>query len=594
MMNAAFRTGFCIGLCVLAVIAMRHDLLTATLAGGFPESDDMMRLVQVRDWLAGQGWSDLRQTRLGPDSSLVMHWTRVIDVPLAGLLLILSSFLSPDTAENWTRVLFPSACLALALLGGLRLGRTLGLIDPKDGSTSASLPLLFALSLALAFTQFQPGRIDHHGPQIALLTFVYHFAFQAFDPLKARSAGLAGLLAALSIAISVETAPLLGAACLGIVARWLWVGAPLAPALRWLGTGLAGGFAAFYLIFAPAGAQAAGACDALSSAWLTAGLAGGASLIALSYVAGSAGRPAARLTGLGIAGAFVLACVGLLHPACLRHPYSGMDPLVVAAWLSKVNEARSLFEVAADIGVRSFLPPVILGSLGLLFAIWSTQGLARARWCGTGALAVVGWGLASYELRALPQLTAICAFGALFAVQASVAWAQARFGLLPAWKFVALLAVFPATWAAVLDRGAPDEAQSISSPPPGSAACFIRGALSAIAYEPPGLTLATIDTGAFVLLNTPHRVLSAPYHRNVAGNKAVIEMFLAEPALAQARAKLAGVRFLTLCPLAADAQALAVMAPDGLAARLLRNETIDWLAPLNDASAPLRIFEARR
>lgn len=596
MMNAAFRTGLCVGLCVLATVAMRHDALTTTLAGRFPESDDMMRLVQVRDWLAGQGWSDLRQNRLGPDTTLIMHWTRVVDVPLAAILVLLSMFLSPESAENWTRVLFPSLCLALALVGGLQLGRTLGLIGratdsvPTSNPVTAALPLLFALSVTLVFTQFAPGRIDHHGPQIALLMFVYHFALRAFDPAHSASAAAAGILAALSIAISVETAPLLGAACLGIVARWLWVGAPLAPALRWLGIGLAGGFAAFYLIFAPAGAKAAGACDALSSAWLAAGLAGGASLIIVANLAGAA----ARVAGLALAGVVVIALIGLLHPACLQHPYSSIDPLVVEVWLSSVKEAQSLLDGVADPGVRSFLPPTILGSLGLLWAIWATRGLARARWLGMGAVMFVGLALASYEIRALLQLVAISAFSAMFAVQRLVSWAQARFGLLRAWMFVALLPMFPLPWVPSLDREAPEQAQSISSEPArGAADCFARGALSSIAQKEPSLTLASIDVGAFVLLQTRHRVLSAPYHRNVAGNKEAIEIFLADPAAARARAKAAGVRFVVICRLAGDAQRLAARAPTGLAARLLRDEEIDWLASLNEAGSILRIFEAR-
>lgn len=583
--------GLWIGLCVLAMIAVRHQAVTATLAGGFPESDDMMRLVQVRDWLAGQGWGDLRQTRLGPDSNFPMHWTRVIDVPLAGVFLILSAFLSPENAEIWTRVLFPSACLALTLVGGLSLGRTLGLID---ASAAAAAPLLIGLSLALVYTQFQPGRIDHHGPQIALLMFVYSFALRAYDPAKAASAGLAGLLAALSIAISVETAPLLGAACLGLVVRWLWIGGAAAPALRWLGAGLAGGFAAFYLVFAPGGAQAAGACDALSSAWLTAGLAGGGSLIALALAAGTAHRSIVRLIGLALAGLLILAIVWLLHPACLRHPYSGMDPVVVEAWLSKVTEARSIWGARSDLGMQSHLVPAILGSLGLVWACASAKGLARARWLGLCAIAAIGWGLAAYEVRALPPLVAVASFGGVFAALELAGRAHARFGLVPAWKFVALMPLFPLTWAGVLNR---EPAVDSQAPPSASVDCFARGPLASIAREAPALVLSTVDLGAFVLVNTSHRVLSAPYHRNVAGNKSAIETFLADPMQAHARVKTLGARFLLICPSGGDAQILAKMAPAGLAARLMGGDAdqnaIDWLIPLHKPGAPLRIFEVR-
>ena len=574
---------FWIGLGVLALALLRYEALTTTLAGGFPESDDMMRLLQVRDWLAGQSWGDLRQSRIGPDQSFVMHWTRVIDAPIAGLLLLLSTVLAPESAESWTRVLFPAACLALALAGGLRLGATLGLAAP--------LPLLFALLLLAAFSQFQPGRIDHHGPQIALLMFVYDSALRALNPATPKSALLTGALAALSIAVSVETAPLLAAACLVLVGNWVAVGAPAGPALRWLGLGLAGGFAAFYLAFATQGATAAGACDSLSSAWLTAGLASGAALLALERAARGRTRPATRFGALILAGLLAGAVVALLHPACLRHPYSAIDPLVVEAWLSKVSEAQSLRSSATnDAGVRALLPPAILGSLGLLWALWSTQGLASVRWFGLCAIMLAAWALTSFEVRALSQLLALAAFGAVFAAQDVVARMQARWGLSGAWVFVALLPLFPLFWLAALNPAASAKSPELVSPAP---ACFTRAALDPLSQQAQSLTLAPIDAGASILLHTAQRVLAAPYHRNVEGNKEAIEVLLAEPALAQTRVKRAGVRFVAICPLAADAKVLAAMAPTGLAARLMGDEAFDWLAPLHEQGASLKIFEVR-
>ena len=46
-------------------------------------TDDAMRLVQVRDLLAGQGWFDLTQYRLNPPDGVAMHWSRLIDLPIA-------------------------------------------------------------------------------------------------------------------------------------------------------------------------------------------------------------------------------------------------------------------------------------------------------------------------------------------------------------------------------------------------------------------------------------------------------------------------------------------------------------------------------
>src|SRR3546814_16373154 len=42
------------------------------------DTDDNIRYLQVKDWLAGQGWYDLRQYRLDPPAGFDIHWSRQI------------------------------------------------------------------------------------------------------------------------------------------------------------------------------------------------------------------------------------------------------------------------------------------------------------------------------------------------------------------------------------------------------------------------------------------------------------------------------------------------------------------------------------
>ncbi|MGO7426910.1 hypothetical protein ACCT09_45980, partial [Rhizobium ruizarguesonis] len=63
---------------ILAAAILITKLSGATDYVG-PDNDDGMRLVEVRDFLAGQGWFDLMQYRLGLDGGTLMHWSRLID-----------------------------------------------------------------------------------------------------------------------------------------------------------------------------------------------------------------------------------------------------------------------------------------------------------------------------------------------------------------------------------------------------------------------------------------------------------------------------------------------------------------------------------
>jgi len=57
-----------------------------------PDTDDNMRISQVRAWLHGQGWFDLRQYRLNPPAGANIHWSRFVDLPIAGIILAARPF----------------------------------------------------------------------------------------------------------------------------------------------------------------------------------------------------------------------------------------------------------------------------------------------------------------------------------------------------------------------------------------------------------------------------------------------------------------------------------------------------------------------
>src|SRR4051794_6272887 len=127
------------------------------------DTDDNMRMMQVRALLHGQGWFDLRQYRLNPPFGANIHWSRLVDLPIAGLILLLRPFLGGAAAERWAVAIEPMLPYVLLLFAlGLTVRR---LIDPR-ASPLALLALFFAASTN---GMFMPERIDHHGWQLAFL-----------------------------------------------------------------------------------------------------------------------------------------------------------------------------------------------------------------------------------------------------------------------------------------------------------------------------------------------------------------------------------------------------------------------------------------
>jgi hypothetical protein len=124
-------------------------------------------------------------------------------------------------------------------------------------------------------------------------------------------------------------------------------------------------------------------------------------------------------------------------------------------------------------------------------------------------------------------------------------------------------------------------------------ACLSPQALAPLATLPPGLVLAPIDSGSHIISDTKHSVIAAPYHRNSAGNRKVLEALLASPQAAEAKVRASGARYVMLCPQMHEVQALAERAPQKLVATLAIGRQPDWLVPLPLAGTPYRVFTLR-
>src|SRR5688500_4766047 len=101
------------------------------------DTDDNMRMMQVRGLLAGQGWFDLRQHRLNPPSGADIHWSRLVDLPIAGIRLALAPLVGGVAAEKTAVTLAPLLPMGVAMAA--------------VGTTARRLvaPRAFALAIAI-------------------------------------------------------------------------------------------------------------------------------------------------------------------------------------------------------------------------------------------------------------------------------------------------------------------------------------------------------------------------------------------------------------------------------------------------------------
>lgn len=316
-----------------------------------PDTDDYTRFVQVFNWLDGHSWFDLTLPRLYPEHVISMHWARLVDIPLAGMLVLLqgiSSFFQWDTERQGlamlTAMIVPCVLLAFMLLLVRALAR------PLVGKRYAGLACYFVpLAMQLVF-QFAPMRVDHHAYILLFSGFTFLCLQRIALNLKPlRMAALAGLSFALAMWNGAEVMPAIIAftACLTLTllfnkkrnalvapvfgasllaATFIILLLAIAPAQRWdiaFDT-----FSFFYVILA---AYTCGFCIILG--------------LLLRFV---------PHRGLSFSAAFFAALSLLSHllslfPDFIGGPYARANPLLQDLFLSNIREAVPFIRAWADL-----------------------------------------------------------------------------------------------------------------------------------------------------------------------------------------------------------------------------------------------------
>jgi hypothetical protein len=483
-------------------------------------ADNGLRLQEVRDLIGGQAWFDTHQYRYLPPEGTLMHWSRLVDAPLAAALFALTPAFGSALAERIVLTAWPVLLFALyCALVFVALRRSFG--------TRAGLLGVAITPTYLAFRDlFGAGEIDHHNVQIVLtLAAAACFAMAGSRP---RIAIAGGLASALSLAVGLETLPFVALIGLLYGAAWV-VDRSQARAFALFAVSLAFGSLAASAAQTSASLRLAPTCDTLSLPWLILTLGGGAfGLVAYAASDRFASWPArlALLTagGLTLAGAFALA-----FPYCLAGPYGAVPKAVLDRWLEMTGEALTLGEMLSRFPDRGAIifGPAFAATIAAWIGVGKTTGEARRLLLATATLLTLTLLLSLVQIRAIYVGAALVPVAAGFAFDRIVANAttgKARLSHV-ATLLVAGLLLLESPWlsvAALTERAGLATAETPHDPAKMRACLKELPALDAL---PPGTILGPLDLGAHVLFLTKHSIVSAGYHRNVEGVVAGVEAF---------------------------------------------------------------------
>jgi len=557
--------------------ALSADQLARASLG---DPDNFLRLVQVRDWLNGQAWTDVIQHRMNPPLGGDMHWSRLVDMPIALTILALRPLVGQVTAEMAALVAVP-ALLFLALM------LTMATLLRGLAGRGIALALLAALPFCVLINvQFKPMRLDHHGWQILMAAV----ALAAWMRPGWRAGATAGVALAFWMHVSIEGLPyaLLFGGLFGL--GYVRDGDRRIHAFL---AALSAGSLLFLVGTHGVVSLIQSHCDAVSAPYLAALLIGTGAF----FLTDGLLRPQAWLLRLApclFAGAGALAGVAFVDPACLAGPFASLEPIVRDYWYLNVKEGLPVWRQSEQVVPIMVLSP-LPGMIAALGHAWTRRGQGDfTAILGLAIAASFAWLLGLLILRTggVAQLYALPGMALLIGwlwprrerFRPRIAWSVSiAAALLCATSLPAILAstiIFPGLKAREdsrrVSRNGVDETAGNAA---DTRQCVTSTTGPILRELGDRLLFAPLDVGPALLYHNELSVIASGYHRNHAAMAEVVRGFVSPPETARRIIMGTEAAYLLFCPETSEAGHHIKRAPQGLAAALARGEVPDWLAP---------------
>jgi hypothetical protein len=547
------------------------------------DTDDNMRLMQVRALLNGQDWYDLRNYRINPPLGLDIHWSRIVDLPIAGLILLLRPFVGTPEAERLACGLAPLLPLSIAMLG---IGATTRrLVD----AVAWPLSIVFLMGCTATILMFMPDRIDHHGWQLAMLSVT---VAGLCDPRGKRGGALVGISTAASLSIGLEMLPYAAMAGAIIALRWVWDRAE-SPRLSLYALTLGGGSSIGYAAFASY-ANTVLRCDALTPVWLSVMIAAGLLLFVLARV--SPARREVRLALAVTAGAVIAAGFAHFFPQCLGRPEQVSDELA-RTWLDNVREAKPIYQHPLRTAFPIVALPVI-GVIGAAFATWRARGQDNiVGWTAVLLFSTFASLMLLWQARAGPAAQLLAVPGATALAWIILPWCLNSRSMIvrvfgTVGGFLAVSGLFAGFAIKYLPIDRPDaRIRRINN---ASGLCPTIPAMEPLDRYPAQTIFTFVDLGPRLVTVTHHDAVAGPYHRNGDAILDVQHGFSGSPEQFRRIAAKHQATLLLVCPNMSESTVYRARNPGGFYDQLAHGKTFDWLQPLPlPRKSPFRLWRIR-
>ena len=546
------------------------------------DTDDNMRLMQVRGLLNGQGWYDLTQYRLNPPTGFNIHWSRLVDLPIAGLILFFRLFTTNEWAERLAVGIAP--LLPLSVVIGSIAFTVRRLVAPLAYPLAI---ILIAFGCTVSMLMFMPERIDHHGWQLAFLCLT---VAGLADDHRFRAGAIIGLSSAASLTIGLEMLPYCAMAGAIVALRWIWDRDQVVQLKTYaltLGGATALGFAGFTSY-----ANMAMRCDALTPVYLTVMVVAGALLFCLGLW-----NPQNRFVRLGaavVAGAAIAIGFALVFPQCLGRPEQ-VSPELARLWLNNVREAKPIYEHPLRTSIPIAVMPVI-GLIGAIVAVWLDWRRHRSvKWVPVALFTSFACAMLLWQVRAGPAAQLLAIPGATALAWVLLPWflRQNSMAVRVVGTFFAFLAI-SGLFTGVILRWFPIDPPSkrVQTINRANARCASLPRLRQLNRIPAQIAFTHVDLGPRLITTTHFDAIAGPYHRNGPAILDVHHAFMGTPQQFLSIAHRHHATLLITCPNMSETTVYRARSPGGFYDQLAHGKTFAFLKPVElPKGSPFKVWQ---
>ncbi len=560
-------------------------------------ADDHLRLIQARDWIAGQNWWDISQYRMNSPVGGAMHWSRLVDVPLGLLLLLFRPLLGQAGTEQVAVVIVPLITL------GVVIWLMAGIARRLFGHKEALIAGITTFTMLPIVEQLSPTRIDHHGWQIVLFLICLRSVVE--QQKNIFFAITLGIALSLWIEISIEGLPFV-AIFLGLIAlRWIFpnIGSEKAGQKTQFPVAImttAVGSAILYI--GTEGFQfSENMCDSLSPVHVVF-LFVIAIIVNLAVVSASLFKVnlgiISKLALSVFAASGAMAVIIAIAPQCAGDAFGNLDPLVREYWYDRTAEGLPLWHLPFRYAVQP-LAAIMASLVGLAYLFMRDKHTSNRSKIDILLLLLASCLIGLFVNRAF--VYTLCITGIILAPVIVALFRNSEknpsLSGRMAMRLFPIILIAPTIFGQItydVMKKSFTESRSAKTADGGfdydfAYACQQSSNIVRLDILPPAQLMAGLDVSPSILHFTSHKVVATGHHRNQQAMKDVIIAFTGNPQTVRQIFQKRKIDFLITCAGSPELLFYLQHSPAGFWAKLKGGDTPNWLV-VQPSIGPYKIW----